>query len=403
MPKPEVVDAARRPGLRLPQVLETYAKGYADRPALGWRARTLTTDPTTGRTTSQLLPRFETITYRDLWANVRAAAATWRHDPDYPVAPGDFVATVGFASPDYLTIDLVCGYLGLVAVPLQHNAPVSRLRPIIDEVEPRVLAVSAAYLDLAIEAALGSQSVRRIVVFDYQPEIDDQRESLEQTRARLEGVGIPAVVETLGDVIARGRALPPEPAYLDGDDQRLAMIMYTSGSTGLPKGAMYTEDMVSRVWTADVMPTTEAPVVNVNFMPLNHLGGRIPLATSFQAGGTSFFVPESDLSTLFDDWNLVRPTEMGLVPRVVEMLFQRYQTGVDRRLADAIEPLVADAQAKSELREQVLGGRVLTSFVGTAPLAAEMKAFIESCLSVHVVDGYGLTEVMMVTMDGVIR
>lgn len=403
IPKPEVVDAARRPGLRLPQVLETYAEGYADRPALGWRARTLTTDPTTGRTTSQLLPRFETITYRDLWANVRAAAAAWRHDPDYPVAPGDFVATVGFASPDYLTIDLVCGYLGLVAVPLQHNAPVSRLRPIVDEVEPRVLAVSAAYLDLAIEAAIGSQSVRRFVVFDYQPEIDNQREGLQQARARLEGLGIPAVVETLDDVIARGRALPPEPMYLDGDDQRLAMIMYTSGSTGLPKGAMYTEDMVSRVWTADVMPTTEAPVVNVNFMPLNHLGGRIPLATSFQAGGTSFFVPESDLSTLFEDWNLVRPTEMGLVPRVVEMLFQRYQTGLDRRLADAIEPLVADAQAKSELREQVLGGRVLTSFVGTAPLAAEMKAFIESCLNVHVVDGYGLTETMMVTMDGVIR
>ena len=178
IPKPEVVDAARRPGLRLPQVLETYVEGYADRPALGWRTRTLTTDPTTGRTASQLLPRFETITYRDLWANVRAAATAWRHDPDYPVAPGDFVATVGFASPDYLTIDLVCGYLGLVAVPLQHNAPVSRLRPIIDEVEPRVLAVSAAYLDLAIESALGSQSARRIVVFDYQPEVDDQRESL---------------------------------------------------------------------------------------------------------------------------------------------------------------------------------------------------------------------------------
>src|SRR5271163_5065438 len=143
MPKPDVVDAARRPGLRLPQVLQTYAEGYADRPALGWRARTLTTDPATGRTTSRLLPRFETITYRDLWDNVRAAAAAWRHDPEHPVAAGDFVATVGFASPDYLTIDLVCGYLGLVAVPLQHNAPVSRLQPIIDEVEPRVLAVSA--------------------------------------------------------------------------------------------------------------------------------------------------------------------------------------------------------------------------------------------------------------------
>jgi len=238
---------------------------------------------------------------------------------------------------------------------------------------------------------------------DYLPEVDDQRESLDRARAQLKNAGLPAIVGTLEDVIARGRSLPTEPVYTDGDDQRLAMIMYTSGSTGLPKGAMYTENMVSRIWTSDVMPTTEAPVVNVNFMPLNHLGGRIPLGTSFQAGGTSFFVPESDLSTLFEDWHLVRPTEMGLVPRVVEMLFQRYQSGVDRRLADGIEPLVADAEAKSELGEQVLGGRVLTSFVGTAPLAAEMKAFIESCLGVHLLDGYGLTEVGMVTTDGIIK
>ena len=58
MPKPDVVDAARQPGLRLPQVLQTYADGYADRPALGWRARTLTTDAATDRTTSRLLLRF---------------------------------------------------------------------------------------------------------------------------------------------------------------------------------------------------------------------------------------------------------------------------------------------------------------------------------------------------------
>ncbi len=403
MPNPEVVNAARGPGLRLPQVLQTYADGYADRPALCWRARALTTDSTTGRTTSRLLPRFDTISYQNLWANVQAAATAWRHDALHPVVPGDFVATVGFASPDYLTIDLVCGYLGLVSVPLQHNAPVSRLQPIIAEVEPRILTVSAAYLDLAIESILGNQSVQRVIVFDYQPEVDDQRESLERARIRLADAGVAAIVETLADVIARGQSLPPEPIYTGGDEQRLAMILYTSGSTGLPKGAMYTEDMLSRLWTADVMPTTEAPVINVNFMPLNHLAGRIPLATSFQAGGTSFFVPESDLSTLFEDWNLVRPTEMGLVPRVVEMLFQRYQSGVDGRLAAGVEPLLADVEAKSELREEMLGGRILTGFVGTAPLAAEMKAFIESCLGVHIADGYGLTEVGMVTLDGKIR
>ena len=153
-PIPAVIEAASRPGLRLTEVLQTLVDGYADRPALGQRARELVTDPTTGRTTTRLLPSFETISYRELWDRVGAIATALRNDSAAPVNPGDFVATIGFASPDYLAVDLACAYLGLVSVPLQHNAPVSQLRPIIAETEPKVLAVGAAYLDLAVESAL---------------------------------------------------------------------------------------------------------------------------------------------------------------------------------------------------------------------------------------------------------
>ena len=57
----EAVSAAiERPGLRLPQLVQTVMDRYANRPALGQRAVQLVTDPDTGRTTAELLPRFET-------------------------------------------------------------------------------------------------------------------------------------------------------------------------------------------------------------------------------------------------------------------------------------------------------------------------------------------------------
>jgi fatty acid CoA ligase FadD9 len=395
-----VIEAARRPGLRLAPTLQTLMEGYAERPALGQRARELVTDPATGRTSTRLLRRFDTISYGDLWARVSAIAGAWRHDPNHPVNPGDFVASVGFASPEYLIVDLVCAYLGLVSVPLQHNAPVSQLEPIIAEVEPRVLAVSAAYLDLAVESALNSSSLRHLVVFDYQPEVDDQRENIERARIRLHAAGTPVVIETLGEVIERGKALPPEPWYTAGSDERLAMILYTSGSTGAPKGAMFTERTVAALWTTSFMSQSDRPVFNVNFMPLHHLGGRMPLVSSFLTGGTGYFVPEPDLSTLFEDWTLVRPTEMVLVPRVADMLFQRYRSTTDRFVSGGVEVGVAEAEAALELREQVLGGRVIGGFVGTAPLAPEVKEFLESCLNVHLVDGYGSTELFAVARDG---
>ncbi|MCV7031999.1 carboxylic acid reductase [Mycobacterium sherrisii] len=401
-PLPAVTGAACAPDLRLTEILQTIVEGYADRPALGERARELVTD-TTGRTKVRLRPRFDTVSYRELWDRVRAIAAAWRHDTENPVLPGDVVATVGFSSADYLVVDMVCAYLGLVTVPLQHNAPVSRLRPIMAECEPKILAVSAEYLDLAAESALTSSSLRQLMVFNYRPDVDQQREDFEKACIRLQGNGARVAVTTVDDTVERGSGLPAGPAFTDDTDERLAMIMYTSGSTGTPKGAMYTERMVAKIWTSGSFLPGDLPVINVNFMPLNHIGGRLPLASAFLTGGTSYFVPETDLSSLFDDWALVRPTELGMVPRVAEMLYQHYRNTIDRGIADGADSATAERDAADELRERVLGGRVLGGFVGSAPLSGEMKSFLDRVLQTHITDGYGLTETGIVARDGMIN
>ncbi|MGH3373303.1 MAG: AMP-binding protein, partial [Actinoallomurus sp.] len=128
-PSPTVVAALEQPGLRLPQVVRTVLEGYADRPALGQRAVEFVKDQT-GRTALELLPRYETITYRELGDRVGALA---RALTDGAVRPGDRVCVLGFNSVDYTTIDVALGVIGAVSVPLQTSAAISQLQPIVAE------------------------------------------------------------------------------------------------------------------------------------------------------------------------------------------------------------------------------------------------------------------------------
>nr|MDT0523741.1 oxidoreductase [Streptomyces sp. DSM 41633] len=93
IPSDTVTAAVDVPGLLLPEIVQTLLQGYAERPALGERAQEFVTDPATGRTTARLLPRFDTISYGQLWDRVRALAAALHSTG---VATGDRVAILGF-------------------------------------------------------------------------------------------------------------------------------------------------------------------------------------------------------------------------------------------------------------------------------------------------------------------
>src|SRR5271163_2665508 len=113
-PYEPVTAAKTERGLRMAQIVATTMEGYADRPALGERVRELVTDPATGRRSLRLEPRFETITYRELWSRARAVAAEWHQNGQNPFSAGDFVCILGFTSTDYATLVLACIHLGAV-------------------------------------------------------------------------------------------------------------------------------------------------------------------------------------------------------------------------------------------------------------------------------------------------
>ncbi|MFQ6392739.1 carboxylic acid reductase [Nocardia sp. KC 131] len=397
-PSKEISAALRRPGLRSAEIIATVLDGYADRPALGQRAFEFTTDAA-GRRTLRLLPRFETITYRELGERVGAVAAAWHHDVEHPVRAGDFVAMIGFTSSDYATLDLACAQLGAVAVPLQAGAARSQLKAIIAETAPRVLAATPELLDVAVDCLLAGSATEGLVVFDYHPDDDGHREAFESARTRLAEAGSSVAPESLDSVRARGSKVPPAPLFVPvADDDTLALLIYTSGSTGTPKGAMYTERLAADIWLATTawFDSATVPAIGLNYLPMSHLAGRLTLSGILARGGTAYFAAKSDMSTLFEDLGLVRPTEVMFVPRVCDMVFQRYQSELDRRAA----PDIADEQqVKAELRQDFLGGRVVSASVASAPLSVELKTFMESFMDVELRDGYGSTEAGGVLVD----
>jgi fatty acid CoA ligase FadD9 len=403
-PDPAVAAAIEAAGTRFPQVTKAVLEGYSDRPALAQRAYELVKDPQTGRTSAKLMPWFSQVTYGELAHRVDELS---RALADGLVSAGDRVTVLGFTSVDYTTIDVALGVVGAVSVPLQTSAAIAQLKPIVLETEPTVFAASVDYLSDAVDVILAGAEAGhtpgRLVVFDYRSELDDNREALQSAHERLDDLSL--TIETLNEVRERGAKLPAAPAVEVREDDPLALLIYTSGSTGAPKGAMYPQSNVAKMWNRSTKNWfgPSAASISLNFMPMSHVMGRGTLYGTLGNGGTAYFAAKSDLSTLLEDLRLVRPTEMNFVPRIWEMLYGEYQGEVGRRTAEGAGRQVVEAQVLAELRQELLGGRYIFAMTGSAPTSPELRTWVESLLEIHLVDGYGSTEAGMVLLDGQIQ
>ena len=205
------------------------------------------TDPATGRTTAELLPRFDTITLRPAVGPCAAAVAAALHDA--PVHAGDRVAILGFTSVDYTIIDTALTQLGAVSRAAADQRPVGpaaadrrRDRADADRVEHR-LRRRRRRADPHRPRPRAPGGVRR-PSRGRRPARGVRGGQGQRSRRRS-----PVVVETLADVLGRGAACRTPAVVADGDDP-LALLVYTSGSTGAPKGAIYPESKVANMWRA---------------------------------------------------------------------------------------------------------------------------------------------------------
>ena len=414
MPRPDVIEALQSDSLCSIQVLERACAAYSDRPALGERALGPDGAP---------LPEFRAISYRTLWQRTADLATGLARDPRTALKRGEIAGIYGFGSIDYAVADMACLYAGVASAVLQVGMAAQDLEQIINEA--RLATIFCARESLADILGLLPRcpSVRSLVVMETRagaappatldaapPATLDAAPpaTLDAAPQATLDAAPPATLDAapplaaMAELEALGHASAPLAPFVPaaGTDP-LATLMYTSGSTGFPKGALMTESIWRSHWRLRWLDQlTRFPAISLNFYPLSHVLGRNALLRTLVLGGVTHFTLKSDLSTLFEDIRLVRPTFLNLVPRISEMIHQAFRAELQRRVRAGLAPAAAREQVLAEWRGTFLGDRLVATLVGSAPTAPEIVAWITECFEVPVYEGYGSTEGGVVSIDG---
>jgi long-chain acyl-CoA synthetase len=198
------------------------------------------------------------------------------------------------------------------------------------------------------------------------------------------------------ELIASGTAAP---ALATPDNLALATIVFTSGTTGLPKGVMHSMSSLREAghgvgFASGVQPGWRF----LSYLPLAHMGERIVVEmNALIFGGTVFF--NENLATFLDDLRRTRPQWMLGVPRIWEKLQQAVCAHVlsPEALAEARETGQMDA-AKGLVQEFLGLDQAEYILTSTAPTPAPLKAWYDE-LGIELHDGYGQSEILPISAN----
>ncbi len=324
---------------------------------------------------------------------------------------GDRVCIWSKNSPRWAEVDLACISVGYATVPIYDTLTADQASYIMNDCGAKVLFVQNKEMLDSMEAVRKKlKSIDTIVLMDG--------------TSRKKGVVTYNKLLKDGQAHAKSHEGTFEKMKAAVKPNDLASLVYTSGTTGDPKGVVLTHNnFASNVKSAQKAVEITTEDTFLSFLPLSHVfertGGHF---TAYSSGAHVYFARSID--TLTDDMQVAKPTLMMSVPRLYEKIYSRIQDSIaqssfikksifnwaiNQGMAANVyrqrnEPLPKSLQKKVDRADKLVfgklkarvGGRLRYFVSGGAALSKQIEEFFWAA-GIQILQGYGLTETSPVT------
>jgi long-chain acyl-CoA synthetase len=309
---------------------------------------------------------------------------------------GDTFATLSNNRPEWNFLDLGAMKVGGIHVPVYPTLAAEDLKFIFKDAEVKYIFVSNLELyNKVVEASKDLSCVQGIYSFD---QLEGKHHWSEILKLGKENPVL-EIVKSISDTIGAND---------------LATLLYTSGTTGVPKGVMLSHNnIISQLLAAQNLAPVNENSRALSFLPLNHVYERV-LTYLYMYLGVSIWYAES-IEKVADNLKEVQPEIFGCVPRLFEKVYDRIVakgaelTGIKKRLffwaldlglkyeTNGANGWVYEKKLSIARKlifskwQEALGGKVKAAISGGAALQPRL-ARVFWAAQIPILEGYGLTE-----------